>query len=138
MLPTHRPPTHPDEMLLKEVLEPLEVSRMKAASRMNIAGTRFKGRGGHALRVEHQLSPCSSTRPRRSVQGKARTRLKCRPLYTQGTRHVPVPVSVIEYDADGTEATLGTTVSVRREPVTDPENCAGGPGSIEIGPASIR
>lgn len=36
MLPTHRPPTHPGEMLLKEFLELLEVSQVEAASRMNI------------------------------------------------------------------------------------------------------
>ena len=31
MLPTHRPPTHPGEMLLKEFLEPLGVSQPEAA-----------------------------------------------------------------------------------------------------------
>lgn len=36
MLPTHRPPTHPGEMLLKEFLEPLGVSQVDAANRMNI------------------------------------------------------------------------------------------------------
>jgi antitoxin HigA-1 len=36
MLPTHRPPTHPGEMLLKEFLEPLGVSQVEAARRMNI------------------------------------------------------------------------------------------------------
>lgn len=36
MLPTHRPPTHPGEMLLKEFLEPLGVSQVEAAHRMNI------------------------------------------------------------------------------------------------------
>ena len=36
MLPTHRPPTHPGEMLLKEFLEPLGVSQVEAAERMNI------------------------------------------------------------------------------------------------------
>ena len=29
MLPKNRPPTHPGEMLLKEFLEPLEISRSK-------------------------------------------------------------------------------------------------------------
>ena len=37
MLPTHRPPTHPGEMLLKEFLEPLGVSQAEAATRMSIA-----------------------------------------------------------------------------------------------------
>ena len=36
MLPTHRPPTHPGEMLLKEFLEPLGVSQVEAADRMKI------------------------------------------------------------------------------------------------------
>ena len=36
MLPTHRPPTHPGEMLLKEFLEPIGVSQVEAARRMNI------------------------------------------------------------------------------------------------------
>jgi addiction module HigA family antidote len=36
MLPTNRPPTHPGETLLKEFLEPLGVSQVEAAKRMNI------------------------------------------------------------------------------------------------------
>ena len=36
MLPTHRAPTHPGEMLLKEFLEPLGVSQVEAADRMSI------------------------------------------------------------------------------------------------------
>lgn len=36
MLPTHRPPTHPGEMLLEEFLEPLGVSQVEAAARMSI------------------------------------------------------------------------------------------------------
>ena len=50
MLPTHRPPTHPGEMLLKEFLEPLDVSQVEAADRMNIPFQRLnaivKGRRG--------------------------------------------------------------------------------------------
>ena len=33
---------------------------------------------------------------------------------------------------------MGTTVRIRREPAIDPEKCAGGAGSIEIGPTSMR
>ena len=33
MLPTHRSPTHPGEMLLKEFLEPLGVSQVEALTR---------------------------------------------------------------------------------------------------------
>ena len=36
MLPTHRPPTHPGDMLLREFLEPLGVSQAEAATRMSI------------------------------------------------------------------------------------------------------
>lgn len=36
MLPTHRPPTHPGEMLLMEFLEPLGVSQVEAARRMRV------------------------------------------------------------------------------------------------------
>ena len=36
MLPTHRPPTHPGEMLVKEFLEPLGVSQAEAAQRMGV------------------------------------------------------------------------------------------------------
>ena len=50
MLPTRRPPTHPGEMLLKEFLEPLGVSQIEAASRMNVPFQRLnaivKGRRG--------------------------------------------------------------------------------------------
>ena len=50
MLPTHRSPTHPGEMLLKEFLEPLGVSQAEAARRMNIPFQRLnaivKGRRG--------------------------------------------------------------------------------------------
>ena len=50
MLPTHRPPTHPGEMLLKEFLEPLGVSQVEAATRMNIPFQRLnaivRGRRG--------------------------------------------------------------------------------------------
>jgi antitoxin HigA-1 len=50
MLPTHRPPTHPGEMLLKEFLEPLGVSQVEAASRINVPFQRLsaivKGRRG--------------------------------------------------------------------------------------------
>src|SRR6185436_93320 len=43
MLPTHRPPTHPGEILLKEFLEPLGVSQVEAATRMSIPFQRLNG-----------------------------------------------------------------------------------------------
>jgi antitoxin HigA-1 len=36
MLPTHRPPTHPGDMLLKEFLEPLGVSQVEADSAFSV------------------------------------------------------------------------------------------------------
>jgi len=60
MLPTHRAPTHPGEMLLKEFLEPLGVSQIEAARRMAVPFQRLnaivKGRravsADTALRLE--------------------------------------------------------------------------------------
>ena len=60
MLPKHRPPTHPGEMLLKEFLEPLEVSQVDAAARMGVPFQRLNSLiNGHrgvtadtALRLE--------------------------------------------------------------------------------------
>ncbi len=50
MLPKHRPPTHPGEMLLKEFLEPLGVSQVDAAGRMGVPFQRLnsivRGRRG--------------------------------------------------------------------------------------------
>jgi addiction module HigA family antidote len=50
MLATHRPPTHRGEMLLKEFLEPLEVSQVDAAARLSIPFQRLnaivRGRRG--------------------------------------------------------------------------------------------
>ncbi len=43
MLPKHRPPTHPGEMLLKEFLEPLRVSQVEAAERMGVPFQRLNG-----------------------------------------------------------------------------------------------
>src|SRR5579859_768147 len=43
MLPTHRPRTHPGEMLLKEFLEPLGISQAEAAKRMRVPFQRLNG-----------------------------------------------------------------------------------------------
>src|SRR5262245_38589841 len=42
------------------------------------------------------------------------------------------------YDAGDNPAAVGATLSSRREPDTRPEKCAGGAGTIETGPASMR
>ena len=57
MLPTHRPPTHPGEMLLKEFLEPLGVSQVEAATRMRIPFRRLNGivKGRRAVSADTAL-----------------------------------------------------------------------------------
>ena len=57
MLPTHRPPTHPGEMLMKEFLEPLGVSQVEAATRMNIPFQRLNAlvRGRRAVSADTAL-----------------------------------------------------------------------------------
>jgi addiction module HigA family antidote len=57
MLPTHRPPTHPGEMLLKEFLEPLGVSQAEAATRMSIPFQRLNGivKGRRAVSADTAL-----------------------------------------------------------------------------------
>lgn len=57
MLPTSRPPTHPGEMLLKEFLEPLGVSQVDAAARMNIPFQRLNAivKGRRSVSVDTAL-----------------------------------------------------------------------------------
>ena len=57
MLPTHRPPTHPGEMLLKEFLEPLGVSQVDAANRMSIPFQRLNAivKGRRSVSAETAL-----------------------------------------------------------------------------------
>ena len=61
MLPTHRPPTHPGEMLLKEFLEPLGVSQAEAATRMSIPFQRLNGivKGRRAVSADAANGPYS-------------------------------------------------------------------------------
>lgn len=59
-IPTHRPPTHPGEMILEEFLIPLEISQTAFARRLGVSYPRLneiiKGRRGvtpdTALRLE--------------------------------------------------------------------------------------
>ncbi len=50
LLPTHRPPTHPGEMLLEEFLKPLNITQVEAAARIGVPfqrmNTLVKGRRG--------------------------------------------------------------------------------------------
>lgn len=57
MLPNHRPPTHPGEMLLREFLEPLGVSQVEAAKRMGIPFQRLNSivKGRRAVSADTAL-----------------------------------------------------------------------------------
>ena len=57
MLPTHRPPTHPGEMLLKEFLEPLGASQIEAAERMGVPFQRLNSivKGRRAVSADTAL-----------------------------------------------------------------------------------
>jgi len=41
MIPKHRPPTHPGEVLLKEFLEPLGITQVKLAQQLGISFQRI-------------------------------------------------------------------------------------------------
>ncbi len=57
MLPSHRPPTHPGKMLLREFLEPLGVSQVEAARRMGISFQRLNAvvKGRRAVSADTSL-----------------------------------------------------------------------------------
>ena len=54
MLPKHRPPTHPGEMLLKEFLEPAGVTQAEAAKRIDVPFQRLNAivRGRRAVSAD--------------------------------------------------------------------------------------
>ena len=54
MLPKHRPPTHPGEMLLKEFLEPAGVTQAEAAKRIGVSFQRLNAivRGRRAVSAD--------------------------------------------------------------------------------------
>ena len=54
MLPKHRPPTHPGEMLLKEFLEPAGVTQAEAARRIGVPFQRLNAivRGRRAVSAD--------------------------------------------------------------------------------------
>jgi addiction module HigA family antidote len=62
-LPTHRPPTHPGEMLLEEFLKPMNLSQVEFAARIGVSYPRLNelihGKRGMtpdtALRLEQVL-----------------------------------------------------------------------------------
>jgi addiction module HigA family antidote len=67
LLPTHRPPTHPGEMLLEEFLKPLELTQTEAAKRLGISFVRLNeivnGRRGVTPDTALRLSRLLGTTP---------------------------------------------------------------------------
>ncbi len=59
MLPTHRAHTHNGEMLMKESLEPLGVSQVEAARRMNIPFQRLNATSRGAAASVPRRRSCS-------------------------------------------------------------------------------
>ena len=66
-LPTHRPPTHPGEMLLEEFLKPLGMSQAAAARRLGVSTNRLNeiihGKRGITADSALRLSELLKTRP---------------------------------------------------------------------------
>lgn len=67
MIPKHRPPTHPGEMLLKEFLVPLGLTQMGAAERMGISLNRLneliRGKRGMTADTALRLAKLLKTSP---------------------------------------------------------------------------
>ena len=66
-VPTHRPPTHPGEMLLEEFLEPLGITQTELAERIQVPFQRVnslvKGRRGLTPDTALRLSRVFGTSP---------------------------------------------------------------------------
>ena len=67
MIPKHRKPTHPGEMLLKEFLEPMGMSQLELAKRMNVPiqriNTLINGKRGMTAETAILLSKVLKTTP---------------------------------------------------------------------------
>jgi addiction module HigA family antidote len=57
-LPRHRPPTHPDEMLLEEFIKPLEITQTELARRLNVAYPRLN----EIIRGRRSVTPNTALR----------------------------------------------------------------------------
>src|SRR6266571_2319162 len=57
-LPTHRPPTHPGEILLEEFLKPLELSQADAARQLNMPLNRIN----ELIRRKRGITPDTALR----------------------------------------------------------------------------
>lgn len=67
MIPKHRKPTHPGEMLLKEFLEPIGMSQLELAKSMNVpiqrVNTLINGKRGVTAETAILLSKAFKTSP---------------------------------------------------------------------------
>lgn len=67
MIPKHRKPTHPGEMLLKEFLEPMGMSQLELAKSMNVpiqrVNTLINGKRGVTAETAILLSKAFKTTP---------------------------------------------------------------------------
>jgi addiction module HigA family antidote len=67
MMPKHRPPTHPGEILLHEFLRPLQLSQVDAARRMGVSTQRLnelvRGKRGVTADTALRLAKLLKTTP---------------------------------------------------------------------------
>jgi addiction module HigA family antidote len=67
MLPKHRSPTHPGEMLLTEFLQPMELSQVELAARMGVpvqrVNTLVNGKRGVTAETAWLLADALGTTP---------------------------------------------------------------------------
>jgi addiction module HigA family antidote len=67
MIPSHRPPTHPGEMLLEEFLKPMGLTQVAAADRMGISVNRMneliRGKRGITADTALRLAKLLKTSP---------------------------------------------------------------------------
>ena len=67
MIPTHRTPTHPGEILLEEFLTPLNLSQVSAAEKMGISTNRLneliRGKRGVTADTALRLAKLLKTTP---------------------------------------------------------------------------
>jgi addiction module HigA family antidote len=84
-LPTHRPPTHPGEMLLEEFLKPLEITQAEAAGRIGVPFQRLNGlvRGRRGVTADTALRLAALTGMEAAFW------MGSRPTMTSGTRGAP-------------------------------------------------
>ena len=67
MIPSHRPPTHPGEMLLEEFLKPLGLTQVDAAEKMGMSVNRvnelIRGKRGVTADTALRLAKLLKTSP---------------------------------------------------------------------------